>query len=135
MKILILGESGERPWFDGQSSRRLWRWFNVKSYVELTKFATLMNVYTKKGTYETNPKYWNDLRYAIFEHDVVFLVGKVAQRHVFVDCPKLRRALWHQNKYVGLPHPSGRNRQLNKLHNDVICKFINVGLKEYEHDS
>jgi uracil-DNA glycosylase len=132
MKVLILGErGGEHPWSGGPSSRRLWRWFGFTRYEELADFATPMNVHTKKGTYETNPEYWNKLRNAIVEHDVVFLVGKVAQRHVFRDCPKLRQVLWHQNKYVGLPHPSGRNRQLNNMSDKEIHKFIANGMQQY----
>ena len=135
MKILILGESGEHPWFDGQSSRRLWRWFDVNSHAELVKLATLMNVYTKKGSHDMVEKHYARLRDAIVEHDVVFLVGKVAQRQVFRDCIKLRAVLWHQDKYVGLPHPSGLNRQLNNMRDKVIREFIISMMQQYLNET
>jgi len=125
MKVLILGEKGgERPWSGNPSSKRLWRWFGFTCYEELINFATPMNVRSSEDSSETTEARYTRLRDLIIEHDVVFLVGKVAQRHVFRDHPTLRLIFWRQGKYVGLPHPSGLNRQLNGIKDKDIHEFI-----------
>ena len=132
MKILILGESGGRPWRAGKSAEKLRRWFGVNSYDELARLATLMNVYTVRATEETSREHFAELRAAIVESDVVFLVGRVAQEEVFVRCEKLSQVYWVQNKYVGLPHPSGLNRQLNYFDETILVDLIKnkLGVKE-----
>jgi uracil-DNA glycosylase len=124
MTRLIVGEAGECPWFDGKSSERLWRWFGFTSHDELASFATLMNVYEKKHERFINLPHIQELSDAMRKADVVFLVGKVAQS--IVDCSELYifRPLWRHDKYVGLPHPSGLNRQLNTLSDQDIRRHI-----------
>lgn len=120
-KILIVGEAGEQPWMDGQSSARLWRWFGCRSHRELEERATLMNVYEKKLYDELTVKHLLELRDAVEKHDVVFLVGRVAQK--LAPLPT-SHVLHRAGKYVYLPHPSGLNRQLNTLSDKMINKYV-----------
>lgn len=127
MKILILGEAGARPWYKGSSSERLWRWFSVGSHEELKEIATLRNVYDKKVGGELTPTHAEELWQGINRSDAVFMVGRVAQYFCMVRSPLI---LFKIDKFIGLPHPSGLNRQLNELSDMEIQQFINTMLEE-----
>jgi hypothetical protein len=129
MRTLIIGESGERPWIQGSSSRKLWSWFGVHTYEAFEKFATLDNVSRVKGDKHFDPMHYAKLCQLIDEHDLVFLVGRHAQKTLYRE---MEPVLWVRGKYIGLPHPSGLNHQLNTLPDETIRRFVCGILKLFE---
>lgn len=125
--VLIIGEGGVRPWSTGPSSERLWRWFGVKTHDELKRKATLMNVFENRGVYAYSLKHFMELNKAIKESDIVVLVGRVAQD--FPRIGRFRDVLWRHGKYIGVPHPSGLNRQLNTLSDDEMAAYLRRELR------
>ena len=129
-KLLVIGESGERPWYDGKGSKRLWYWFGVSSYAELLTIADLMNVMPHKGDKTLDIQHLRKLLIAVESHDRVYLVGKRAQILVMGYYDK--RLMWHEGKFVGMPHPSGLNRQVNSLDKETIRALVRVSSKVKE---
>jgi len=135
MRALIvgqaLGEKGGAPWsVDGPSLRRLCKWFNVKDGAELNSKFTCMNVARYAGNGIKGDKYVRDVMLegqvlvAIDRHDIVFMVGRLAQRILYYPTNVRGQVLWNRGKYVGLPHPSGLNIQLNSVSDDRIKEYI-----------
>jgi hypothetical protein len=100
----------------------------VSDYEGLKSFAILANVRDANGT--ERPDHVKSLQKIANSADLVFLVGKVAQRTIqrgiehFVSC-------WVDGKYVGVPHPSGLNRQLNDGGDAATGAFVHAVLKSY----
>lgn len=128
-KPLIIGEAGERPWLDGPSSKRLWCWFNVRDYTGLVEHFHVANASPKKGSKLIPPGHLQHVNRMIAATELIFLVGKVAQATFFPYIkPTPNDVLWrgfhHGRMYVGLPHPSGLNRQLNGVDDNHIKRNI-----------
>lgn len=110
MRVLIVGESGTPAWAGGPSTTRLCQWFGVRNPEELAKRYDLANYHIIKDTKTLDHAHFLDLVKRVGEADLVFLVGKEAQRAIYKS---IKAPFWLRGKYAGLPHPSGRNRQLN----------------------
>lgn len=137
--ILIIGEAGDRPWIEGSASERLWRWFGCSSYEELTKVARLENVYKRYGQKRaedvTDLGHIQDLEALCDsgEFELVFLVGRVAQRKM---CPIAHHLAlvykvhtWVHSRYVLIPHPSGLNRVLNDGGDERTREFVQAQMR------
>lgn len=124
-KPLIIGESGERPWFDGAEAKCLWNWFDVRDYTDLVEHFHVVSVVPKKGSKLIPPGHLQHVNRLIADTELVFLVGKFAQMTFFTGIkPTPDDVVWkgfHNGRvYVGLPHPSGLNRQLNSVDDSYI---------------
>jgi hypothetical protein len=126
-KFLIIGEAGERPWYDGPAAERLWGWFNVSGYEGLKSIAHLTNVYRSKGSRVDYPGHGRHVQSLLSGVKHVVLVGKVAQLK-YGQRTAHDTLWWSDNRYMGLPHPSGLNRQLNELGDDVVRDYIDIVL-------
>jgi hypothetical protein len=133
LRVLIVGEAGETPWADSQSARRLYGWFGVATRRELQRIAVLENVSRVKGDKTILTEHLLALRAMCELADIVFLVGKASQ--VALSGVKTRELYWRRGKYVGLPHPSGLNRQLNEASELAISEFIFGCLREVSDDA
>ena len=136
IKVLIVGQAPRRnvkspkPWRDGSSAKRLWKWFGCDSYNELRKMASCYyavpwfegiakkgdKVPTKKATLKRLKqrllrKIRND------EYKKVFLVGRFAQRLVPMMEIPLNVGVVH------LPHPSGCNISANHKDEEIENKI------------
>jgi hypothetical protein len=131
MRCLVIGESGDEAWQFGPSSQRLWRWFGVDSYASFCVLADLDNVSHRKGECSPTTARVNELRVKALAYDPVFLVGKKAQ--LYVGRIVTQSILWRWNRFVGLPHPSGLNRQLNDLDELTIVQYVHCCMEEVEH--
>jgi len=129
-KILVIGESGERPWYDGIGAKRLWSWFGAKSYAEMLSIADLMNVIPVKGSNVIDEHHLAKVVAAVESHELVYLIGKKAQ--VLITGNYDKRLMWHEGKFVGLPHPSGLNRQVNTLSKENIKALVQIGVRAKE---
>jgi len=133
MQVLIIGEAGERPFYEGQSAGRLWRWFGVRDQAELVKVASLVNICPMKDFKFILPDRLESIRQLSSKADQVYLVGKFAQQYAYGGSTKHETSpCWTAEDYrwVGLPHPSGRNRQLNTLSDSLITYFIQGAYRE-----
>ncbi len=125
MNVLIVGEAGGDPAFQyGRSSERLWRWFHVKDHAGLLSLARCMNVYEKRGERTGLFQHALDIGAAMRAADIVFLVGRAAQSLSPAYSKHCFKMLWAEDRWVGLPHPSGLNRQLNGVSDATVREFI-----------
>jgi hypothetical protein len=131
-KALIVGQSArpgdDVPWhMDGHSASKLCRWFAVDSCSELHEEFLCANVarYVGQGAkgdlFKLDAEMVREAKGLATLARRVFLVGKVAQRAFGFKEPF---ATWRSGKYVGLPHPSGVNVQLNSLPDKDIAAFV-----------
>lgn len=115
-KVLIVGQENSlkfpnaRPWSCGASSERLWSWFNVKSFKELSKFADTFNVNNKEDI--SIDEKINRGRY-----EMIFLIGSVANEAY----ERRRLFIRHEHMAERLLHPSGRNFQCNFKDSDMYA--------------
>jgi hypothetical protein len=125
LKALIVGESGTPPWAGGESTARLCRWFGVQGPAELRNKFMLSNIYPQKDTKVLDESHLASLVDIAMKADIVFLIGKEAQATLY---GRVERPFWLREKFVGLPHPSGRNRQLNdpSIESSIVAFIKNV---------
>jgi uracil-DNA glycosylase len=127
-KFLIIGEAGERPFEDSPSATRLRTWFGVTSHEGLKALAHLTNVYRCKD-HRTTPNHSKHVAALIRSVKHVVLVGRIAQLkygHCITD-----KLVWHTDNTMGLPHPSGLNRQLNGVDDAQIAEQVDKTLREW----
>jgi uracil-DNA glycosylase len=112
-----LGKHKGEPWESGGSARRLARWLGLADSKDIKKVAVAANVGDYAGKHAKGDKYAVNLarvrrlKKASGRMRLVFLVGRVAQRAIF-RAPETA-LVWRRGKYIGVPHPSGVNIQLN----------------------
>lgn len=107
------------------SGKMILTWFEL-SHEEMWRRFDSMNVVNRSGVKISKDM----LSEKLFEYPIVVIIGKIAEEYVLGAVAKVpyqfKRTPVH-TVYV-LPHPSGRNRLLNKAHmrNSVklICKNI-----------
>jgi len=129
VRVLIVGESGEPPW-EGGCAKKLCEWLEVASIQDLKERYLLANVYPIKDTKEFSAKHYAALLDMIDASDLVLLVGKEAQRRVY---GYMRPMFWLRGKFAGVPHPSGRNRQLNDAGNErMVRSFVRNTIALFE---
>jgi hypothetical protein len=121
-KFLIIGEAGERPFECSASGERLRRWFGVSCHESLKSIAHLTNVYRQKDHGGYYPGHGRHVRALIDSVKHVVLVGRVAQLKYGMYNPEV---LWSTCRLMGLPHPSGLNRQLNDLSDEQVAEYVN----------
>jgi len=126
-KFLIIGEAGENPWSAGSASLRLYYWFGVSGYEGLKSLAHLTNVYRNKGSVAQFPGHQRHVRSLIDSVKHVVLVGKVAQLKYGPHTSN--KVVWCTDRQMGLPHPSGLNRQLNEIPDETIARYIDNTLR------
>jgi len=124
-KFLIVGEAGERPFEDSASGTRLRAWFDVADYAGLKSIAHLTNVYRCKDG-ATTPGHARHVQSMIDSVKHVVLVGRVAQLKYGRHHPTV---MWSDDRYMGLPHPSGLNRQLNSITDEQIRDYVDGVLR------
>ena len=120
-KFLIVGEQdkeGERTFERSRSGERLRYWFSVADYDELLSIADLTNVFTLDGARRDINRMIATVKYTV-------LVGQKAQARYGIRDPS---PLWATCTLMGLPHPSGLNRQLNSLADDAIRDYVGTVL-------
>jgi hypothetical protein len=132
-KFLIIGEAGERPFEDSPSATRLRSWFDVESYEGLKSIAHLTNVYRIKDSDAHYKGHAYHVQSLIDSVKHVVLVGKVAQFKYGNDVRIHSEPLWSNDRFMGLPHPSGLNRQLNTLSDETIRDYVNTVLHMWRY--
>jgi len=111
MIILVIGQNpakgreGELAFLDTRSGERLFRWLS-EAGIELHR-VHFVNLWPKEGKLPNSRELANNAHRIVrnYEWDCIFTVGNVAAKYVGRLLPI--------NKWLPLPHPSGRNRQLN----------------------
>lgn len=102
-------------------------WFDASCYNGLKSIAHLTNVYRNKdGT--TTPGHSRHVQAMVDSVKHVVLVGKVAQVKY---AHRIQPVLWHDDHFMGLPHPSGLNRQLNSVSDDKVRVYVDAVLREW----
>lgn len=116
--MMIVGQSGDPP-FMGESptAKRVFLWFGARDHADLESRFMLFNVCKKRGSFEIDDAHVAHIRsIAVCDMHVVFLLGRFAQKWVYSNKPPCD-AMWRRQSgatlYVGLPHPSGLNLQMN----------------------
>lgn len=128
------GKEGGRPWNGNTaSSKRLYRWLGCRGWEEFDGGFYAMNVARyagKKGKgddYELDPRRMAVAWRLSLDADLVILVGRVAQKAALGTAePKM---LWQFGKFIGVPHPSGVNHQLNDGGDARVQRFLRRRLR------
>ena len=113
---------------DGYSTRVLLGWLNSMAYGSFALRFDTYNVVNRRG--ERMPE--SLITCIREEYDIVVLLGADASRTILGKIPSLKipavtRVPWssdRRSKVYVLPHPSGKNRQLNNQSVRVACARI-----------
>jgi len=123
---LVLGQSlcslGGEPWERGSAAERLRLWLGCDDYADFAERFVGFNVYPYRNGRVQTSEHKEVLDKLLDEASLVVLAGKVAQEYVMHGAPGM--PLWHFDKYIGVPHPSGLNRVLNTLPNEVVNEYV-----------